>query len=331
MIADARRVAMIKRFIGALCRGGPNGQPRPIEIHAGDPVRYISDMFAWVHQALAMEREFLGGVVMESTGDSRQMPAKREGEEIKSSPVEEKNEKKAMGEAQLIGAVSRVLEGVARPLSVRVEQSLVFQPSITLSYNLLCILEFYYGTLRPLVDPAGSFLKAVKELVSKANSTFGKLIDSQAKQLGNAAAPYTHDLSPPQSIQSMIDQISNLLKIHEASLVPSAEKNHIFVPKLQKIVKAVKESAIASSEGLDGTNKTVFYLNVLCALEMALQTAETQVRSVKNAISTEVKSKLGDLVKSQSDEFLSRAGLLPILRTVNKWKQDGKSKKVRQP
>lgn len=41
----------ICRFIGALTRGGPGGMPRPIEMHAHDPRRFVSDMLAWVHQA----------------------------------------------------------------------------------------------------------------------------------------------------------------------------------------------------------------------------------------------------------------------------------------
>ena len=43
----------------ALTRGGPGGLPRPIEIHAHDPLRYVGDMLAWVHQSIAGEREFL--------------------------------------------------------------------------------------------------------------------------------------------------------------------------------------------------------------------------------------------------------------------------------
>ena len=46
-------------FMDALTRGGPGGLPRPIELHAHDPMRYVGDMLAWVHQAIAAEREFL--------------------------------------------------------------------------------------------------------------------------------------------------------------------------------------------------------------------------------------------------------------------------------
>ena len=36
--------------------------PRPIEMHAHDPRRYLGDMLAWVHQSLASERELLQGL-----------------------------------------------------------------------------------------------------------------------------------------------------------------------------------------------------------------------------------------------------------------------------
>ena len=45
---------MLRRFIGALTRGGAGGMPRPIEMHAHDPRRFISDMLAWVHQVGAL-------------------------------------------------------------------------------------------------------------------------------------------------------------------------------------------------------------------------------------------------------------------------------------
>lgn len=58
-VATARHNALFQRFITALTRGGPGGMPRPIEIHAHDPKRYINDMLAWVHQSMASEREFV--------------------------------------------------------------------------------------------------------------------------------------------------------------------------------------------------------------------------------------------------------------------------------
>jgi hypothetical protein len=61
-MANIRRSSVTRAFIDALTRGGPGGTPRPIELQAHDPIRYIGDMLAWVHQAGASEREILEGL-----------------------------------------------------------------------------------------------------------------------------------------------------------------------------------------------------------------------------------------------------------------------------
>lgn len=59
VLGTTRSTSILNLFLDALTRGGPNGLPRPIELHAHDPIRYIGDMLAWLHQAMAGEREFL--------------------------------------------------------------------------------------------------------------------------------------------------------------------------------------------------------------------------------------------------------------------------------
>jgi len=61
-MANIRRSSVARAFIDALTRGGQGGTPRPIELQAHDPIRYIGDMLAWVHQATASEREILEGL-----------------------------------------------------------------------------------------------------------------------------------------------------------------------------------------------------------------------------------------------------------------------------
>lgn len=58
-LSETRQATILSSFITALTRGGPSGYPRPIELHAHDPLRYVGDMLAWVHQSIAAEREFL--------------------------------------------------------------------------------------------------------------------------------------------------------------------------------------------------------------------------------------------------------------------------------
>eukprot|EP00618_Florenciella_parvula_P032517 CAMPEP_0119486988 /NCGR_PEP_ID=MMETSP1344-20130328/13211_1 /TAXON_ID=236787 /ORGANISM="Florenciella parvula, Strain CCMP2471" /LENGTH=355 /DNA_ID=CAMNT_0007521799 /DNA_START=59 /DNA_END=1123 /DNA_ORIENTATION=+ len=58
-LGSHRRMLLVQRFVAALTVGGVGGTPRPIELQAHDPVRYVGDMVAWVHQAVASEKELL--------------------------------------------------------------------------------------------------------------------------------------------------------------------------------------------------------------------------------------------------------------------------------
>ena len=93
---------MVCRFISALTRGGPNGMPRPIEMNAHDPRRYLGDMLAWVHQALASERELLISLFGQDDQIRTAEPHTDGHSDIPSSSA----------------LLDRVLEGICRPLKV---------------------------------------------------------------------------------------------------------------------------------------------------------------------------------------------------------------------
>lgn len=46
-------------FIDALTRGGPSGNPSPIELRAHDPQIYVTDMLAWLNKAIPVEKQKL--------------------------------------------------------------------------------------------------------------------------------------------------------------------------------------------------------------------------------------------------------------------------------
>jgi hypothetical protein len=64
VLARTRQAATLS-FMSAPATGSATGRDgaRPIEMHAYDTLRYIGDMLAWVHQAIAAEREFLGALL----------------------------------------------------------------------------------------------------------------------------------------------------------------------------------------------------------------------------------------------------------------------------
>jgi conserved oligomeric Golgi complex subunit 6 len=58
-----RRRAILQGFLEALTHGDNALSARPINVQAHDPLRYLSDILAWLHQAVASEREIVSLVL----------------------------------------------------------------------------------------------------------------------------------------------------------------------------------------------------------------------------------------------------------------------------
>lgn len=75
-------------------------------MHAHDPIRYVSDMFAWIHQAIASERDFL--LTIFTRPENRQ---------------DTKPQLDATNNQEASILLGQVLEGIARPFKVRHEDA----------------------------------------------------------------------------------------------------------------------------------------------------------------------------------------------------------------
>lgn len=104
ILTSTRQSSALNAFLEALTRGGPNGLPRPIEIHAHDPTRYVGDMLAWVHQATASEHEFLSSLF--DLKEHKRMIGSKRGQE------------KEEDETLVAEILDKDLEGLGRPLKV---------------------------------------------------------------------------------------------------------------------------------------------------------------------------------------------------------------------
>ena len=112
---NSRRNAIVKLFIDALTKGGPNGQsPRPIELNSHDPIRYMGDMLAWIHQATASENEFLRSLFRKFKENT--------GKKYIESKLEVKIAKKSLIIIELDATIKQslgtIIDGVCRALRV---------------------------------------------------------------------------------------------------------------------------------------------------------------------------------------------------------------------
>lgn len=120
--ANARRSVFVRNFIDALTVGGPNSNPKPIEMHSHDPKRYIGDMFAWLHSHIPMERENL--VLLLKDCDKNDLSE------------------------QTQAALTHIADGVCHALKVRIETILNGCTDIIILYSVSNLIRFYQTILK---------------------------------------------------------------------------------------------------------------------------------------------------------------------------------------
>ncbi|EDL35232.1 component of oligomeric golgi complex 6, isoform CRA_c [Mus musculus] len=160
----ARRSTVVRGFIDALTRGGPGGTPRPIEMHSHDPLRYVGDMLAWLHQATASEKEHLEALLKHVTAQG-----------VKENIQE---------------VVGHITEGVCRPLKVRIEQVILAEPGAVLLYKISNLLKFYHHTISGIVgNSAATLLTTIEEMHLLSKKIFFTSLSLHANKLMDKVGP----------------------------------------------------------------------------------------------------------------------------------------------
>ncbi|KAG6872401.1 hypothetical protein C0995_009991 [Termitomyces sp. Mi166 len=154
-LSQTRQTTLMSSFITALTRGGPSGLPRPIELHAHDPLRYIGDMLAWVHQAVAAERELLEALFQ--VANNRRM--------VGSVRV---FDGKSEEEDWIRELMDLCVEKLCIPLKVRVQQTIRSQESSIVSYKIANLMQFYMLTMRRTIGDDAFLSKTLLELIFRS-------------------------------------------------------------------------------------------------------------------------------------------------------------------
>lgn len=150
-LSQSRQTVLLNAFTNALTRGGPGGLPRPIELHAHDPMRYVGDMLAWVHQTIAAEHEFLESL-FDVKSNMRMVGSVRKFGE---------NEEQEWMQELMDAAMSKV----SVPLKVRVQQTIRSQESSIVSFKIANMLQFYMLTMQRTIGEDALLSQTLHEFV----------------------------------------------------------------------------------------------------------------------------------------------------------------------
>lgn len=303
ILSETRQATLLNAFTTALTRGGPSGLPRPIELHAHDPMRYVGDMLAWVHQAIAAEREFLESLFAMKS-DGRMMGSVREFDE---NAEEEDWTRELMDHG--IGKL-------CVPLKIRVLQTVRSQESSIVSYKIANLLQFYLVTMRRTLGENAVVSKTLEEITGVAYKAFFDSIDAQ----GHALTRIPPDLDDPSLLPSLaiLDHcqiLREIMGVYQSSLLGDEDEDTRvsgFRKVLDMMVDPVLEAIVITSEEKKklrpNWDQAVYVLNSMTYFQTVLEPYQftTEKQDVIQAI---VDGRVNLLINDHYENIMYDAGL----------------------
>ncbi|UYV83028.1 COG6 [Cordylochernes scorpioides] len=278
--ANARRAAVVRSFIDALTRGGPGGMPCPIELHSHDPLRYVGDMLAWVHQCAASEQELLESLL------------KHVHREELDSAVQK--------------SLSHITEGLCRPFKMRIEQVVVAQHQLVLLYKLIGLIKFYTQTLEQLLGEC-QLVSTLRELLDLAERLFSAALGSHGADLAERAAELPPaDLGPTEVLQGTLALLQDILA-SQSSAPPAERKAHVH-KVVSSLVEPLLQACQISAARLVPPDMAVYLSN--CCHQLASSLALfSHTEPFLEKLHAQMEAHLDTLVSEQASHMVSALGL----------------------
>ncbi|XP_030633265.1 conserved oligomeric Golgi complex subunit 6 [Chanos chanos] len=286
----ARRSAVVRGFIDALTRGGPGGTPRPIEMHSHDPLRYVGDMLAWLHQATASEKEHLEALLKQVTLQG----------------VEENMQE----------VVGHITEGVCRPLKVRIEQVIVAEPGSVLLYKLSNLLKFYHHTISGIIGTSvASLLITMEEMHVLSKKMFFNSLSLHASRLMDKVELPPPDLGPTASLTQTLSLLREVLASHDSSVIPLDARQADFAQVLSCILDPLLQLCTVSASNLGTADMATYMVNSLYMMKTTLALFEFTDKRLE-MLEFQIEAHLDTLINEQASYVLTRVGLSYIYNSV---------------
>lgn len=287
--ANARRAAIVRGFIDALTRGGPGGMPRPIELHSHDPLRYVGDMLAWLHQTIASEKEMIEGVLRKCSKENLE-------EEIQQ-------------------ALSHITEGLCRPLKVRVEQVTVSEPGAVILFCLSSLLKFYHQTINQVVTVESQLLNVLKELQDLSKKMFYNSMTCHCNQLLEQIELPPADLSPPESLTQSLTLLKEILTCQDASLVSIDDRQKDVPQILTTMLEPLLQMCHMSASKLAPVDMAVYLTNCLHLTHTSLTVFEFSDQQLE-MLQAQMEAHLDTLVSEQTSQIVGQLGFGTVYKTL---------------
>ena len=285
-----RRSSLVRSFIDSLTLGGPGGNPKPIEMHSHDPVRYASDLLGWLHQAMASENELLVALL--------------QGEQDSATPVDK---------LEVPMLLNRICEGASHMVKVRLEQIL---SNIIDSMDLFKIsnnIRFYQNVYHGFLGVDSELLKFVSDMYELSLKLFAKHLNGHASKLLEGVSGPPFDLEPTIQFTETLTLLRSILSLENTSVAPLEGNRPLLHTIYESLVAPLIDYATISAS-LDSTlsqAELLIYLVNCCdrlhqGLTLYYRTGE---ETGIERLLAQLQGHQDRLIQEQASFFLSRAKL----------------------
>lgn len=258
LLVVARRNQLIQRFVLILTQGDPASMKSALDLQSYDAVGYIGAMLAWIHQAIAMEQEFLYAILQHehhhhtgnsnntsnkktpatsssylttlsrstSTGTTAELTDQQLPSPVTRSSRKDNNSSSTSSSSSLSSNQSiveelliKIIQGLGRPLKMRLSQTLENNTTLETLYAITDLLTFYQTMFHKMIPNLENILyQTVTLCLQDSRSLFINLLAKQADSLQKATNISCQDLKVSMVTRECARQVVGILIAHDHTL-----------------------------------------------------------------------------------------------------------------
>ncbi|XP_023022875.2 conserved oligomeric Golgi complex subunit 6 isoform X1 [Leptinotarsa decemlineata] len=275
-----RRSKITDEFVNALTRGGPSGNPAPIEMRAHDSQIYVTDMLVWLNKAIVIEKQNLC-LLLKKCRDSGT-------------------------DALIKDSLAIICEGICQPLKMRIEKILIVPTQASILYSIVNLLRYYKKCICKLVG-TGLVEETLTDLQERSEKAFFSTLQQQVdKKLVRVEAP-PRDLSPTLAITNLLATLRDMLSTSNMSEGREGDMMKITHCILEPLLRAVNEQA----SRLPPTDMAVYMLNCMYEIYTCLSLYEFMDERLER-LEAQSDAQTDTLTSEQASSLVANLNLGPI-------------------
>ncbi|KAL7945266.1 intra-golgi transport complex, subunit 6 [Trichoderma barbatum] len=305
---------------GITSQGTEDATTRPIDLTAHDPLRYVGDMFAWVHSATVGEREALETLFAVGQDDILKASTPSPNANLWNFPSDEASESTDFKVVEALGhLMDRNFSPVVRILRQRVEQAVQSNEDVIPAYKISTLLNFYRTTFEKLLGAGSGLEDCTGGLEKVAKRQFRSLVRDNILSIQGEFQQVPSNQEPPRFLQDAFQQLGTIIQTYESSLSASSDSGSEIEGILSQAFDPFMSGCEEIAKPMTYPEGGIFLVNCKLAAALCLGSFECTM-SRASQIREDILRDVLNLVDNQHSIFRQRSGLKTLLNYLDNGK-----------